>query len=1067
MRIVFARAAAARTLLLAATLVALVTTVLLSAFALYAQYLPVAGARAAIREAPPHERTLLVSTDAGDTAEALAARDAAVRDVFAGGLASVALPTYGAARAGGQELALDSVADETFAVVGVLTDLPEHAELVAGAWAEPVPPGEPAQATLPAAVASELGLGIGDEVPIADRRSDGEPAPLLVVGVWEPIDAGDPYWRLFSEPFALGWQGPFVVHPDEFTARYLRLARLEWLAAPDPAALVDAPLSAAAAGLDGISRRLTDPEARDPALSGTVQFRTGLRGLAEQLETATVVNRSGIVLPAALLAVVAGYGLVLLARLLTEHRRGETALLRARGASPRQLTRLASVEAAMVVTPAALLGAPLGTQLVIAADERAGGRSLGVAADLAEHGLFGPPLAVVVAIGAALGCALALVLPSIGRQRTWVAEQQQRSRPRKAALVGRAGVDLGLVALALLSWTQLRQYETAVANTDAGLGVDPLLVAAPVVGTLAAAVLALRLLPLATRLGVRLVARRGSFPSLLGMWQADRRPHAGPVFLLVLAVATAVLAPTVATTWQRSQRDQAAQQVGADLRVDTVFATASAGDDVRAALPDTATMMPVLRSTVGMPEFGWTALLGFDTEPAASVALLRPDLAPGGVDDVFATLREGRPEPAGVPLPEGAARLVTQFRFVASHPVVRVEPPTAYVADARGAVTAVRLLPPDGAEIPDQLAEGTELAAELPPGTTRLVGLGAGALNPRWMAGQVAEPRPVTWHWDELRVEASGGETPLEIPGSWRAEHRGGAPEPERIADEPAAVAGWLVLQFPSRTRFVLREPAPMSADSIPVVVTPDVLAASGREIGQELAVSGAVIDGARLAGVVDAVPGTETGSGVMVDLAWLSQQQFNDLRSLPTPTEWWVATSDPSAAAAVGELEQVRAVYDRQAESHRLLEDPLGAGVLVALWAAAAAAAVLAAFGLVVDSRATAVRRRRELAVLHTLGTPPPALARALVVEQAVLAGLGVAAGVLVGIGVAAAMGTSLILTPTGAEPVPEPLLTLAPAQFAAPTLGLFAVAIGLGAVVAWRARREVVARALRIGEE
>ncbi|MGH3683406.1 MAG: hypothetical protein ACRDT2_24530, partial [Natronosporangium sp.] len=84
-----------------------------------------------------------------------------------------------------------------------------------------------------------------------------------------------------------------------------------------------------------------------------------------------------------------------------------------------------------------------------------------------------------------------------------------------------------------------------------------------------------------------------------------------------------------------------------------------------------------------------------------------------------------------------------------------------------------------------------------------------------------------------------------------------------------------------------------------------------------------------------------------------------------------------------------------------------------------------------------------------------------------AMLAGLGVVAGVLVGIGVSAAMGTSLVLTAAGSVPVPEPLLALSPVQFAAPTLGLFAVATGLGALVARRARREVAAGTLRIGED
>jgi ABC-type antimicrobial peptide transport system permease subunit len=100
-------------------------------------------------------------------------------------------------------------------------------------------------------------------------------------------------------------------------------------------------------------------------------------------------------------------------------------------------------------------------------------------------------------------------------------------------------------------------------------------------------------------------------------------------------------------------------------------------------------------------------------------------------------------------------------------------------------------------------------------------------------------------------------------------------------------------------------------------------------------------------------------------------------------------------------------------------------------------------------------------------VGASPPALARALVVEQAVLAGLGVLAGLAVGIGVAATMGTSLVLTPAGTAPVPEPLLVLSPELFLLPAAGLFLVAVVLAALVARRARRDIVTGALRIGED
>src|SRR5690606_19456078 len=288
----------------------------------------------------------------------------AARELFAGGLAGVPLTVYGGGAAISQRLpddlpGVDAGAEGAYALVGFLGELEEHADLVAGAWPRAVEEDEPAQAALPREVAEDLGLSVGDRVTIVDEVRDLD-RPVVVTGVWEARDPSQAYWALLggiSTGTGQVW-GPFVVHPDEYLARYQRLGTLEWIAVADPGDLARAgmPEGAAAVGdLRDLLRRLRDQP--DSPLDEAARLRTGLDDLAERLTVATVVNRSGLVLPAALLGVIAAYGLVLVARLLVAHRRGENALLRARGASRRQLVRLAAAEAALAVGPAALLGA--------------------------------------------------------------------------------------------------------------------------------------------------------------------------------------------------------------------------------------------------------------------------------------------------------------------------------------------------------------------------------------------------------------------------------------------------------------------------------------------------------------------------------------------------------------------------------------------------------------------------------------------------------------------------------------------------------------------------------------
>lgn len=1085
MRLVAPRLTSARMLLLAAASAALVSTVLLTAFLQYAYLLPTAGVRAAVIASPANEHALVLNSAAGRSVSDLAVRERVADELFGTGIAGVDLRVHAGGHAISQQLPGHG---DTDAVVAYLTELPAHADLVDGSWPEPGATGGaaevPVQATLPAAVADRLELVIGEALTVHDGRL-GEDRPVVLVGTWEPHDPGDAYWRLASAPLDRGGVGPFVLHRDDFAEHYLRLANLEWVAVPDLERLTEVGLHSVLAGYDRMLEEL--PRLRAETGEQSMRLSTGLDHLAERLVTAEVVNRSGLVLPAALLVLITWYGLALVARLLAAQRRGENALLRARGASRAQLFLFTLLEALLVVTPAALLAAPLGTQLVAYADGLAGHRSLGLADDLAPYGWPGPLLAWVIALAAAACCALALAAPGAGRGRTWVAEMQERSRPSRTVRELRGGLDIALVVIALLAWSQLRRYETTVLFLDTGVALDPLLVAAPVVAVVAGTAAALRLLPLATRLVVRLAERGRAFAGLLGVWQADRRPHAGPVLLLVLAVATAVLAPAVATTWQRSQHDQAAHAVGADVRLDRV--PPSAAHEL-ADLPAVTGLVAVHRRTVVIPGDGAGTLLAFDAARAAGVVHLRGGAALGRPEQVFAALADGRAALAGVPLPAGAQRLVGEVRFRGAEPVTirgTVETadftiefeetargptggrPAIHVADADGLMLAVPLGDSEGGVWQVDLA--------LPPQTTTLVGFSSQLRVPslpslpcvdehncpRWSEFGLGTME-VAWDWDLRSVDASGFEVPVEVPAEWDVhirERRAGSPltftgNAVTAVVHPAGNAG---MTLPFR----IGQAAP-DVPAVPAVVTPPVLAGTGAEVGGLVTLGGVRM---RVVDTVPAVPGTEARAAVMVDLGALSVRRLADgMATPPEAEEWWVASRNPSGtAAAAGRLGF--AVHDRTAVERGLTDDPLGVGMLLTLWAAALGAGLLAALGLTVDARATALGRQRELAVLHTLGVAPGSLARGLVVEQAVLAGLGVAVGAVVGVLVAAAMGPSLVLTPAGAVPVPEPLLALSGGQLAAPLLGLFALAVVLGALVSRRARRELAAGGLRIGAD
>src|SRR5262249_41506469 len=135
----------------------------------------------------------------------------------------------------------------------------------------------------------------------------------------------------------------------------------------------------------------------------------------------------------------------------------------------------------------------------------------------------------------------------------------------------RAGGDLALLALGLVAVLELRTYSAVAHPAAGGIGIDPVPVAAPALALAALTLIPLRLLPFAAKARHPGTAGTQRLRAALASWEVSRRPvrQSGPVLLVVLAVATGTLALAQHQSWRRSAQDQAAFEVGADVRVAT------------------------------------------------------------------------------------------------------------------------------------------------------------------------------------------------------------------------------------------------------------------------------------------------------------------------------------------------------------------------------------------------------------------------------------------------------------------------------------------------------------------
>ncbi|MGW1149507.1 ABC transporter permease, partial [Streptomyces sp. NPDC002454] len=314
------------------------------------------------------------------------------------------------------------------------------------------------------------------------------------------------------------------------------------------------------------------------------------------------------------------------------------------------------------------------------------------------------------------------------------------------------------------------------------------------------------MLPPAARLAERRAAGGSGLIAALAGWQLSRRPlrGAGPVLLLVLAVAMGILAIGQGSSWDRSQEDQADFRAGAQVRVETAGA-AELGEAGRyARLPGVREAVPALRATTPLSGGREATILALDTARGARHLLTREDLGDPA---------DGRPAPpsatgpTGTPLPPGTTRLELDLRLGADptdradakapEGTERPEPPqvSALLEDVHG--LSYRLsagtLPADGRTrtLPVDLVGAGDAGG--PAGPLTLIGLELDAPQP------VGRARHHVLGWEALRASASVGEPARAVRLGTRWQGRSSATGAEDAATGAAR---------PTPPRITVREDA-------------------------------------------------------------------------------------------------------------------------------------------------------------------------------------------------------------------------------------------------------------------
>jgi putative ABC transport system permease protein len=421
------------------------------------------------------------------------------------------------------------------------------------------------QAAVSGATARRFGLRVSSRLPLPDTS-----IVLTVTAIVQPRNASSPFWTVdpivaapqlqdsqSPRPF---WVGGVFLAPGAVLALQSQIntnaAQVTWvfpLAINKLTAAQATQLQSALAGALATAGNIsvTGTSREGVPIPVVIHLSSGTGGLIASFEAEAASVASVLDLLSVSLAVLAAVVVLFAGWLLCEQRRQELAVLRARGASRRQLAQAVLRGTAVTAVPGA-----------------AAGVAVAVALTPASPVALSWWLAGLVMLAALAGP----VLITVRVHRGYSAPARPDQPISQLSSARRVIVEIALV-LGAAGGLLVDRYQRPGASEDFYSSAAPVLLATAV------AVVVLRVYPLAVRGLLQLTGQRAGAAAFLGLARAARASGSAalPAFALVLALSLAsfagmvrgaVLSGEVAASWQQAGADaviSAPQSVSATL----------------------------------------------------------------------------------------------------------------------------------------------------------------------------------------------------------------------------------------------------------------------------------------------------------------------------------------------------------------------------------------------------------------------------------------------------------------------------------------------------------------------
>ena len=573
---------------------------------------------------------------------------------------------------GRPHLGIDSPARPRGKVQYMSGMLPDRVEIVEGRWpygGEEVAPNTDRE--LEVAVDLQglefLELDVGQEMDIFPATSVDtlDTTKVRIVGVFRRVDPADEFWYGAERAFSFDndeWETVPMFTTEAALTTVLGRAyadlysQLTWFFYLDRHGVRTGDLDAIQRAIRGAEHGMRSGLSNG---SATTRLDTVIEDYDEQL----LLARVPLFLMVFLVNGILMYYLALAAGLLLKTRTVEISMLKSRGSTTPQLGLLAAFEGLLLAVPAMIIGPFLALLLI-----RLLGAlffDFGPVSDLIP--LFPSGLSFLVgAIGGLVAVAVLTIATLIGSRQSIVDYRQTGARPPTTPFLQRYYLDIGLLAIIGLLWWQIQARGTfLVRPLGGGLELDYSLLLGPVLGLVALGLIVMRLFPLVMR-ALAVMSAPVAPPWLIqGLRRVSRDPVVPGALVVLVALATAlgVIGSSFSSTLERSQRERALYEVGADMRV------RHTGDNLPLEEHHLASAMPedtvtnqaeVHRASAHLLSQGLGAtrlsLLAVDGSDLSETAWYRPDFANGrplsqilgGIrtDDTLATGGDGLELPA-------------------------------------------------------------------------------------------------------------------------------------------------------------------------------------------------------------------------------------------------------------------------------------------------------------------------------------------------------------------------------------------------------------------------------------